>query len=66
MRDHARAPLGIDTTGIGTTGRLPDPSLIVHVSQASIPWGGGGGVVAPSFGSNCEMDCKSGGGDKQR
>ena len=42
MRDHARAPLGIDTTGIGTTGRFPDPSLIVHVSQASIPRGGGG------------------------
>ena len=31
-----------------------------------VPGGGGGGVVAPSFGSDCETDCESGGGDKQR
>ena len=27
---------------------------------------GGGGVIAPSFGSDCETDCESSGGDKQR
>ena len=27
---------------------------------------GGGGVVAPSFGTHCETDPKSGSGDKQR
>ena len=27
---------------------------------------GGGGVVAPSFGTDCETDPKSGGSDKQR
>ena len=27
---------------------------------------GGGGVVAPSFGTDCETDPESGDGDKQR
>ena len=35
------------------------------ISVATSP-GGGGGVVAPSFSTDCETDLKSGGSDKQR
>ena len=54
----------------------PPPASAAHIDDGDarrpqeVPPGGtgarGGGVVAPSFGSDCETDCESGGGDKQR
>ena len=56
-------------TCVSHSGVTPVPVIHVgstpsdHSSRYWSPGGGGGGVLAPSFGSHCEMGPESGGGE---